>query len=65
MTAGQAAEFKLRHGEPATPERIADWVRMCLQAQRDGKCDAVVTYCLDLQPRSATFDLVKKLFGPK
>jgi hypothetical protein len=63
MTAGDTSEFRLRHGDPASPERIAEWLRFCLQAWREGKCDGVVTYCLDKQPRSRTFDLARDLFG--
>ena len=63
MTAGDASEFRLRHGDPASPERIAEWLRFCLQAWREGKCDGVVTYCLDKQPRSRIFDLARDLFG--
>jgi len=63
MTAGDASEFKLRHGDPASPERIAEWLRFSLQAWREGKCDGVVTYCLDKQPRSRIFDLARDLFG--
>jgi hypothetical protein len=62
MTAGDTQEFRLRHGEPATPERIAEQLGASLQAWRQGKCDGVVTYCLDKQPRSATFALAQKLF---
>ncbi|HEY5909234.1 MAG TPA: hypothetical protein VJA21_01375, partial [Verrucomicrobiae bacterium] len=58
---GDAGEFKLRHGEPASPERIADWLRMSLQAWQDGRCDGVVTYCLDKGPQSVTFPLAQKL----
>jgi hypothetical protein len=68
MTAGDAGEFRQRHGDPATPERIAAWLRMSLQAWRDGKCDGVVTYCLDKRPESRTFPLAQKLFhefGPR
>jgi hypothetical protein len=63
MTAGDAGEFKLRHGDPASPERMAEWLRFCLQAWREGKCDGVVTYCLDKKPHSRTFDLARDLFG--
>ena len=63
MTAGDTSEFRLRHGDPASPERIAEWLRFCLQAWREGKCDGVVTYCLDKQPRSRVFDLARDLFG--
>jgi len=62
MTAGDAGEFRMRHGDPASPERIAEWLRFCLQAWREGKCDGVVTYCLDKQPRSRIFDLARDLF---
>jgi hypothetical protein len=63
MTAGQASEFKLRHGEPASPERIAEWLKFCLQAWQEDKCDGVVTYCLEKQHGSRTFDLARDLFG--
>jgi hypothetical protein len=63
MTAGHAGEFRMRHGDPASPERMAEWFRFCLQAWREGKCDGVVTYCLDKQPRSRIFDLARDLFG--
>jgi hypothetical protein len=62
MTAGSEGESHLRHGDPATPERITEWVAMCLQAWREGKCDGVVTYCLDKQLESKSFSLVQKLF---
>jgi hypothetical protein len=62
MTAGDEGEFRQRHGDPATPERIAAWLRMSLQAWQDGKCDGVVTYCLDKRPQSRTFPLARKLF---
>ncbi len=62
MTAGDAGEFRQRHGDPATPERIAEYLRMSLQAWRDGKCDGVVTYCLDKRPSSKIFPLARELF---
>jgi len=62
MTAGDRGDFKMRHGEPASPERIAEWVRLSLRAWRDGRCDGVVMYCLDKHPRSAVFDAVRKEF---
>jgi hypothetical protein len=62
MTAGDAGEFRQRHGEPATPERIGAWLRMCLEARSDGLCDGVVTYCLDKSPGSRSFDLSRGLF---
>jgi len=63
MTAASADEFKGRHGEPASPGRIAEWLRMCLGAWRDGQCDGVVTYCLDKSSPSEVFPLMKQLFG--
>jgi hypothetical protein len=63
MTAGQEVEFRLRHGDPASPERMAEWLRFCLAEWRAGKCDGVVTYCLDKQARSKVFDLARDLFG--
>jgi hypothetical protein len=63
MTAGDAGEFKLRHGDPASPERMAEWLKFSLEAWRGGKCDGVVTYCLDKQPHSRVFDLARDLFN--
>lgn len=62
MMAGDQEEFRQRHGDPATPERVAEYLRMSLQAWRDGKCDGVVTYCLDKRPQSRTFTLARDLF---
>jgi hypothetical protein len=62
MTVGIADEFKLRHGEPASAERMAQWLRMCLQARRDGLCEGVATYCLDKRPESRVFPLARQLF---
>jgi hypothetical protein len=62
MTAAQPIEFKLRHGAPANPERISQWLRMCLDEMQKGKCDGVATYCLDKSTNSPTFPLVQKLF---
>ena len=63
MTAADAGEFRMRHGNPASPERIADWLRMCLQAKHEGKCDGVVTDCLDKGRQSKVFPLAVKLYG--
>jgi hypothetical protein len=62
MTAAQPIEFKLRHGEPASPERISQWLRMCLDEMRKKKCEGVVTYCLDKSTNSPVFPLVQKQF---
>lgn len=62
MTAGQLSGFRQRHGDPATPERVAEWLKMCLQAWEDGRCNGVVTYCLDKRPQSPTFPLARDLF---
>jgi hypothetical protein len=62
MTAGDEGEFRLRHGDPATPERIAERLRLSLQAWQDGQCDGVVTYCLDKSPQSRSFPLAQNLF---
>ncbi len=62
MTAGSPDEFRLRHGDPASPERIAEWLDMCLQTRQAGLCDGVVTYCLDKTPASRTFPLAQDLF---
>jgi hypothetical protein len=63
MTAGQESEFRLRHGDPASPERRAEWLRMCMGALREGKCNGVVTYCLEKEPGSRMFNLAQKVFG--
>jgi hypothetical protein len=62
MTAAQDIEFRLRHGEPASSERIASWLQMCLQACHEGECEGVVSYCLDKTPKSPVFPLEQKLF---
>lgn len=62
MTAADAGEFKQRHGEPASPARIAEWLRMCLQAKSDHLCEGVVTYCLDKRTNSETFLPARQLF---
>jgi hypothetical protein len=62
MTAADAGEFRLRHGDPVTPDRIAEQLHISLQAWHDGKCDGVVTYCLDKRPASTTFGAVQKQF---
>lgn len=63
MTAGAEGEFRQRQGDPATPERIAEWLRMSLQAYKDGTCDGLVTYCLEKRPQSRTLALAQKLLG--
>lgn len=63
MTAGQKEQFMKQHGEPSTPERIASWLKMCLDAMKDGLCDGVVTYCLDKSEKSDTFPLVKQILA--
>jgi hypothetical protein len=62
MTAAQPIEFKLRHGDPASPERISQWLRMCLDEMHKGKCEGVVTYCLDKSTNSPMFPITQKLF---
>jgi hypothetical protein len=62
MTAAQPVEFKLRHGEPASPDRIAQWLRFCLEAMRDAQCEGVVTYCVDKGTTSPEFPRVRDLF---
>lgn len=62
MVAAQKVEFQLRHGAPATPQRIADHLRVSLKAWQAGECDGVVTYCLDLGPQNDVFQPVEKLF---
>jgi len=62
MTAGTLSDYRKRHGEPAIPQSVADLLRVSLQAWQDGKCDGVVTYCLDKRPDSPTFPLVQEAF---
>lgn len=62
MVAGNVVEFQMRHGDPVSPERMADQLRISLQARRDGKCDGVVIYCLDKQPSGKLFPLARDLF---
>jgi hypothetical protein len=62
MIAGDESEFRMRHGDPATPERIAEQLRLSLQAWQDGQCDGVVTYCLDKRPESRSFPMAQSLF---
>lgn len=62
MTAADVGEFRQRHGDPATPQRIAEQLRLSLGVWQDGKCDGVVTYCLDKRAASQTFPLAQKLF---
>lgn len=62
MTAATLDDLRKRHGDPATPERVAQQLRISLEAWRDGKCDGVVTYCLDKGPQSQTLPAVQKLF---
>ena len=63
MTSGDRGEFKMRHGDPASPGRMADWVRMSLEAWREGRCDGVVMYCLEKTRGSAVFDAVRKEYN--
>lgn len=62
MPAANFEEFRMRHGDPVTPQRVAAQLRLSLEAWRDGKCDGVVTYCLDKQPASPAFPEVQRLF---
>jgi len=63
MTAAQPIEFKPRHGEPASPERIRQWLRICLDSMRNRIGEGVVTYCLDKGTESPVFLLVRNLVG--
>ena len=62
MPAGCVSQFRKRHPGTATPERVIGQLGMCLEQWRAGKCDGVVTYCLDKGPKSATFAEARKLF---
>ncbi len=63
MTAATVGDYRTRHGEPATPQAVADLLRVSFGAWHDGKCDGVVTYCLDKGPDSLTFPVVQQAFG--
>ena len=52
----------MRRRAPATPERIAERLRVSLEAWQAGQCDGVVTYRLDLGPQNDVFPPVEKLF---
>jgi len=41
---------------------MKDIIAFRLRAWQEGKCDGVVTYCLEKQPGSRTFDLARDLF---
>ncbi|HVV02541.1 MAG TPA: hypothetical protein VHH88_14325 [Verrucomicrobiae bacterium] len=62
MTAAQPQEFRLRHGDPATPQRMGEWLQMCLKSWRAGECDGVATYVLDKRPESKFYPVAKELF---
>lgn len=62
MTAADLSEFRDRHGNPPTTVRVARQLRLSLDAWRDGKCDGVVTYCLDKRSESPTFAPIQALF---
>ena len=42
---------------------MKDIIAFRLRAWQEGKCDGVVTYCLEKQPGSRTFDVARDLFG--
>jgi hypothetical protein len=62
MPAGQRSEYQHRHGEEATPERIAGRVREALDLAREGKVEGVVTYCLDKAEGSPDFEAVRAVY---
>jgi len=62
MTAAERGEYQKRHGKPATPERIAEQVKMALEFARAGKIAGVVTYCLDKHPGNPDFAAVAEVF---
>ncbi len=65
MPSGDLAEFEQRHGAPATPARVAAFVRFSLDACRAGHGSGVLTYCLDKSSGSATFDAVRRAFAQR
>ena len=62
MPAGCVSQFRKRHPGTATPERVVGQLGMCLEQWRAGRCDGVVTYCLDKSPQSPTFPPARELF---
>ena len=62
MIAANRPQFVKRNGEPATPERVRDKVKMALVQRRQGFCEGVVTYALPKVPDDAIFKSVRQLF---
>ena len=62
MTAGSRGEYEYRWNEEATPECIANKVRMALDFAAEGEVEGVVTYCLNKTEGSEDFDAVSAAF---
>lgn len=65
MTAADTLEFKKMHGNPASPERVTQWLKFCMDAWREKECEGVVTFCLDKKSASPTFNPVRNLISAK
>lgn len=61
MVAAERAQFVKRWGEPGSPERIRDKLKMALVAMRRGFAEGVVTYALYKQPGDAVYDAIRRL----
>ncbi len=62
MIAANPRQFVKRNGEPPTPDRIRDKVKMALVQRRQGFCEGVVTYALPKVPDDEIFRTVRRLF---
>ncbi len=62
MTAAQRHEYEFRYQRQATPERLADDVR--LARSFGNRLEGVVTYCLDKRPDNPDLAAVAKAYRP-
>ncbi|MDD4873318.1 MAG: hypothetical protein PHR77_22405 [Kiritimatiellae bacterium] len=62
MPAGQAGEYKMRYHEEGTPENIAGRIKMVMDLVQNRQVQGIVTYCLDKNDGSASFEAVRKVF---
>lgn len=62
MTAANESQFVKRWGEPGSPERIRDKLKMALVEMRRGYAEGVVTYALPKVPDNDIYTAVRKLF---
>ncbi|MHB1457958.1 MAG: hypothetical protein ACYC0V_13700 [Armatimonadota bacterium] len=63
MPAGDAWEYSHRYpGEEPTPERIASRVKSLVNLAKKKRIEGIVTYCLDKQEDSKSFEAVREIF---